>query len=457
VSNPLQERLAKALAASGNEKHQRLGLGQALASYLNWSDSDACPSPQVAAVYLDHLGQHQDRAVAQARFAKFQIAAGYAWGARETRHLAVTLRDARVIDKPARRSDRDRLEGLLGDLPDVFHAAFRRVITVNLTGSKTPPGVPHLSVARIEALLRSLAGWCAFRQPQDTRPTGQGFMAYAALLEEEGKAAVTIQSYLERIYSGYVIAFPGFWSLACRLVIDDWSARADREPARRNKTERVVGASTLEALGYEIIETARNAPFIGLHAARDFRNGLLLALGVSLPQRARALSWLAFDATLFLEGDFTIRIQLPGQAIKQREPKKRRKPYVRTFRNEALWRALEEYRAIYRPLYDDGNWLFPSQLSRTEGISEHQLGVLCGDLTERLLDVRVSIHDLRDNVATEASEEMENGGLIAPALLGHKDPKTTKAHYDHAEDVRVTKEFGAFIDAKRRPGEPLRL
>jgi integrase len=52
---------------------------------------------------------------------------------------------------------------------------------------------------------------------------------------------------------------------------------------------------------------------------------------------------------------------------------------------------------------------------------------------------------------------MENGGLIAPALLGHKDPETTRAHYDHAEDVRITREFGAFIDVKRRPGEPLQL
>ena len=117
MSNPLQRRLAEALAASGNEKHQRLGLGHALASYLTWADSDACPSPEVAAAYLNHLAQKQDWAAAQSCFATLQIAAGYAWGARETRHLAVTLRGARVTDKPARRAAKDRLEGILERLP----------------------------------------------------------------------------------------------------------------------------------------------------------------------------------------------------------------------------------------------------------------------------------------------------------------------------------------------------
>jgi integrase len=456
VSNALREKLAEALTASGNEKHRRLGLDRALSAYLAWSRSDASPSPEVATAYLDHLVRCHG-AAAQSRFATFQIAAGYAWGARETRHLSLTLRDTRVTEKPARQAVATRLEGLLGKLPPALQPAFRQVVAVSLAGKKAPPGVPHLSKDRIEALLRGLVEWYAFRRPQDIRPTGQGFLDYAAHLRSTGVAAVTIHSYLEWIYSGYKIPFPGFSSVACRLVIDDWAAQSEREPSRRKKPMRIVGASTLEALGYEIIETARNAPFIGLHAARDFRNGLLLVLGVSLPQRARALSWLAFDGTLFLEGDYTIRIHLPGEAIKQRETRKRRKPYVRVFRNEALWRALDEYRTTYRPLYDNGNWLFPSQLSRTEGVSEKQLGVLCRNLTKRHLEVRVSIHDLRDNVATEASEEMENGGLIAPSLLGHSDPRTTKAHYDHAEDVRVTREFGAFIDAKRRPGVPLQL
>ena len=457
MNNALQRKLSEALAASDNEKHHRLGLDRVLSGYLAWSKSDACPSPEIAAEYLGHLATCHSSRTAQSVFATFQVAAGYAWGARETRHLATTIRSARLTDKPARRTVKDRLADELAKLPAALQPAFRRAIAVTQAGTKAPPGVPHLSVDRLNALLRGLAGWCAFRQSQDVRPTGGGFMAYATYLEGTGVAAITVYTYLERIYSGYALAVAGFSSLACRLVIDDWAARADSEPSRRNKTARIVGASTLEALGYELIGTARNAPFIGLHAARNFRNGLLLVLGVSLPQRTRALSWLAFDKTLFLEGDFTIRIHLSGEAIKQRETKKRRKPYIRVLRNEALWRALEEYRTIYRPLYDDGTWLFPSQLSRTEGISEMELGKRCGDLTVRYLGVRISIHDLRDNVATESSEEMENGGLIAPRLLDHSDPRTTKAHYDHAEDVRITREFGAFIDAKRQPGEPLRL
>ena len=68
-----------------------------------------------------------------------------------------------------------------------------------------------------------------------------------------------------------------------------------------------------------------------------------------------------------------------------------------------------------------------------QGLSEHQLGRLAGDLTLNAFDVRVPIHRFRDNVATEISETLPNGGRLGPAALGHCNRATTQRHYAHAE------------------------
>ena len=239
VKNALQRRLADGLAASGSEAHRRLRLDRALSDYLTWSGSEACPSSAVAAAYLADLHDRHARKSAESFFATFQLAAGYAWGARQARHLAITLRDARVTDKPARKTAAARLGALAETLPLAFQPAFRQVAAVNLAGAKAPPGVPHLSAARIEALMRGLARWCAFRPPQDVRPDGPD--SWLTPLCSKKKATPRSRSWpiSSGFYSGYAVAFPEFASMSCRLVIDDWAARADaKRPAASRQSAR---------------------------------------------------------------------------------------------------------------------------------------------------------------------------------------------------------------------------
>lgn len=129
-----------------------------------------------------------------------------------------------------------------------------------------------------------------------------------------------------------------------------------------------------------MIDDAHMRSMRGLYAAKGFRNGLMLAIGAALPERARALSYLAFERTLFLLEGGHIHVQLPASALKMLERLKLRSDGRDTvFRNQRLHTALLEYRTMYRPLFDDGDCLFPSMKSAGTAIAEGHIGKLTGE------------------------------------------------------------------------------
>ena len=87
-------------------------------------------------------------------------------------------------------------------------------------------------------------------------------------------------------------------------------------------------------------------------------------------------------------------------------------------------------------------------------ISEGQIGRLAGNMTERAFGVRISIHRVRDNVATEAAEHIQGGSRAAATLLRHQDVATT-ARYDHSEGVHAAEAFGAYVMGERSKGVDL--
>lgn len=135
--------------------------------------------------------------------------------------------------------------------------------------------------------------------------------------------------------------------------------------------------------------------------------------------------------------------------LKLPEDRKSGAPFERTLTSEKLAEALLEYRRSFRPLFDQGPYLFPSMLSPDAAISECHIGRLTGDLTARAFGVRVSIHRLRDNVATEASEHLTSGGRAATGLLGHRSERTVRRHYDHSTGLASAQEFVDMIEVQR--------
>ncbi|TDK43838.1 hypothetical protein [Antarcticimicrobium luteum] len=86
---------------------------------------------------------------------------------------------------------------------------------------------------------------------------------------------------------------------------------------------------------------------------------------------------------------------------------------------------------------------------KPDAITSKHLGRLTGNLTEREFGVRIPIHRLRDNVATEASENLIGGAYAAKTLLRHVDESITGRHYDRSEGLKAAAEFEDFVERRR--------
>jgi len=382
-------------------------------------------------------------------FAYVQKVAAEEWGAERCAHFANVLRAARVTPKSPRRTSWQMAKVRLSDLPDQWQSIFAERIEVSEAGVRKK-GQVLWSAAHTQNVIRALRGWVAYCRAQGIpmSPTGGTLDGYAR--EVAQKASVrTASDYISRILTGIKLVMPGFSSQACEFVVCDWRERAAESVSMTKTGAQLVGASRIYDLGFDLMQKARSRRLRGLHAAKDFRNGILLSVAVALPQRARALSALAFGRTLRTPGDGLVHIHLPARMLKLPEDQKAGAPFDRTLSSQKLASALEEYRHYYRPLFDDGDSLFPSMHARGAAISEAQIGRLTGDLTERAFGVRVSIHRLRDNVATEASEQLASGGRAATALLGQRDERTAQRHYDHSTGLASAQEFVDMIERQR--------
>lgn len=216
----------------------------------------------------------------------------------------------------------------------------------------------------------------------------------------------------------------------------------------------IVPASTIYDLGFEIMASARAAPFYGTRAAQTYRDGLLLAVASAVPERARALSALDFASTFRLGPAPEICVALPGHVLKRPERLKPSASVSLSLHNAALWDALEEYRTVFRPIFDDGTALFPSQVSPGAALSEQRLSTVIRNETQRHLGVAVSIHRVRDCVGTEATETFLDHAMMGTLLLGHsRDAKTFEHHYNHAEGLRAAHALAEAL-ARRQSRRP---
>lgn len=438
------------LSASPAHAASKASAMKALRHFLEWRDlEERAPAATELRTYLDDLLEIAGDPAAFNRFSFLMIAASHLWGRESTTVFAMVLRDARVCDKPVRTSGWDVVRARAEKLPGEWRA--RVIATLPRQGIAGSPSISW-SPAYAEAVISALRRWIRHHEPEGDLPvlTGTGFHAFGDALDREGISHRTISDYIARLYSGYRTWIePGFTSFACEIVIEEWTRRAACAPYRQKNAAQIVSATRLSELGYALMQQARSAPMVGVETAKDFRNGLLLALAAALPQRARALSALIFDDSLVLEGEGFIRVRLERKHLKLPESQKSGPPLVLSFRNPCLWSALDEYRRAYRPVFDRGDALFPSMQQKDAVISEAQLGQLVGDLTERHLDVRVSVHRVRDNVATEASEHMNNGKHLAPRLLGNRSEATVMQHYDRSDGHSTAREFGQMIDGMK--------
>lgn len=431
--------------------------------HLNLLSEFRSADPETSAPSRARLTRHLKTRIAAvgdpafAEFAYLHECATKIWGAERTAHFAGVLRQERVTKKAPRKSSWMKAEALVARLPTAWRPSIQDRIRASKSGRRTK-GCPPWSPDHTKNVARALIRWSEHCRARglDMLPTGKTLDAYAQDVAHRASGR-TAADYIARILSGLSVVAPDFSSVACEFVVADWEERAAAQGATTKTGAQLVGASRIFDLGFAIMADARARELRGIRAAKEFRNGVLLAMAAALPQRARALSSLEFGRTLELTDGPAIHIRIPAHMLKLPEDRKSGEPFERTLSSEKLAAALHEYRAAYRPLFDDGACLFPSMLARNAAISEAQIGRLVGNMTEKALGVRVSIHRVRDNVATEASERLAGGARASSALLDHRKLGTTQRHYDRSTGLAAAEEFLQLIDSQRRSSTELML
>jgi integrase len=404
----------------------------------------------------EHLHERM-AAVGDAAFQEFaylQRVAAATWGPEQTSHFAIVLRKARVAPKAAKVSRWKMAGTAIENLPQDWRPALRSVVKRSKAGSSTT-GLPIRSADYLGAVTTALCRYVdyATRHGAALVPAGSDLHQYAVWLtdpanEAHGVSARAAGDYVSRIKAGLEIIAPSEASSARDFVVRYWreKGRADGTPTKTGA--QLVGAVTIYDLGLQQMENARIAPMRGIRAATTFRNGLIFALGIALPQRARAISALELGTTLWIKQPDRLHVRIPAQMLKLPEDRKNGDPFDVIWHNARLVSALDEYRRCFRPLFDGGSCLFPSFHAPDQSISEKRIGQVTGEVTERELGIRLPIHRFRDNAGTDAAENLDGGRLATAALLDHTDIGTGD-HYDHSEGLKVAAEFGQFIDDRR--------
>lgn len=405
---------------------------------------------------------------AQSDYAYLQRVAAEIWGPKPTAHLARAWRAVTVKKKAAAQDRWTSARRALKVLPEAWRSPLGEIIErsagLGSSSARRADGTIWSS-DHAASVCRAMSRWIAHRRSigaDDLRPMGVSLDAWGWWLVDEsrGEDAITVRAasdYLGRVMVGMAIVAPEAATMACAFVVKDWRERGRAEGATTKTGDQLVGAAAIHDLGLEEIARAIASPRRTVQTAVRYRDGLLLVLGTILPQRARALSCLRFGSTFRIHPD-AIVIDIPARHLKLPEAEKlTAEPYRRRLEGPGFLRIVDRYQREFRPLIDDGDALFPSLKAPGEALSSKRLGIISGDLTERGLKVRIPLHRIRDNVATDATELLGGGALAAASLLDHKDPMTTARHYDRGDGQKAMRSLSELLDRRRTPAPEFEL
>ena len=275
------------------------------------------------------------------------------------------------------------------------------------------------------------------------RITPDRVRAYVVFLRE-GRSSVTVASYLGVLCMAVLAMFPNRdWRW-----LQAFQAQAHRRASpTRQKRDRLVPAGQLHQLGLDLIQSAGDVldrarePGAGLRkitaAARDYRDGLIIAFLASRPLRVKNLLQIEIGIHLRQSGGRTTL------HFRSSETKERR---VRdTIWPDVLEPALARYITQIRPMLiaarapghvalsprppgailwvaQGGTPLTPGGLQ--EALARH---------TQRRFGHAINAHLFRDCAATTLANEDPNHMHDAATLLGHTTLRTTERSYIAAD------------------------
>ena len=217
----------------------------------------------------------------------------------------------------------------------------------------------------------------------------------------------------------------------------------------RSKYDQLVLAEVLVEAGLALMAEADAAVHLTkLSRARQFRNGLMIALLACCPIRLKNFAALTIGRSLVENaGDWWI--VLDASETKEGRPDERPVP-------ELLAESIRCYLSEYRPALGSSPnrskafWL-SSRAGKPMTYATVEHAVI--RTTQATLGIAVSPHLFRTSAATSAAMHAGATPHLASALLNHREPAVTQEHYNRASAMSAGK---AYLEVIERYKDPLK-
>ena len=429
----------------------------ARSAFLKWRGKKyGPPSPAEWEEFLDFLLLTRGRAAAFSLVDRLQTYLNDKWGSEVVDAAMYAVRRRRCAPVFSSRTEWDRAEVAIASLPNEWRDPFHKCLirSRDMSRMHSTKDVVY-SAATLRGTAYNLSAWYAWchASGRPFEPSAIGFENWALEMQGQGRTPATIAGRLRMIMMGLKIVFPKANFDGAAWVASDWSDAARLIAPPTKHSAGVVPATDIFCFGQQMIAGLDVGSLGRITAAGGYRDGLLLMIAAALPQRARALSHLDSATTFRLLDWPLIRVDLPGRLLKRRRSNPIPRGYHATLDNSVLWEACDTYLQDYRPAFDGGTHFWPSLRRRGKSLDSQRLSEIVADATEKHLGTRVSLHRVRDAVATEVCEHVPSGGQIASRLLDHSDPRIVGRHYDHSTGVVFARELSSLLSkgTQKRP------
>lgn len=279
-------------------------------------------------------------------------------------------------------------------------------------------------------------------EPPVARLTRERVLAYCKSMESV--SALTRACRIARLHTLVRAANPTVdlgWLAEIRRGLEKLARRTG--PVR-SKHNRVMATGRLINAGVKLLSDAHRDECNPMRKrAKDFRDGLMIALLAARPLRIKNFAGLRLG--LHLRATATgYAIDIPGEETKTGRP-------IESFVPDDLVPWLSIYLSEYRPYLLHGRlsdhvWVHSAGGAYTPGSLSQRIS----KLTARNLGVAISPHLFRDCAATTiATDDPEHVHTIAP-ILGHSTIRIAENHYNHAHALEANRRLQASIQILRR-------
>jgi integrase/recombinase XerD len=294
--------------------------------------------------------------------------------------------------------------------------------------------------------LTAYGRWLAFlaRREPDALQREPGTRASPALL------AAYIDALSQRVTAMSVVAEINHLRHALRAVapaLDQaWIAqlqqRWTKQARPREKRSKMIDARRIYAVGVMLMREATSEPD-SLKAARDYRDGFLIALLITRPLRRMNLTQLEFGKHVMPEGDGRALV-LDHGTTKSGEPLEFR------IRDDLVGYLLQ-YIKVYRPRFPGAGQhseLWPSSKDGRLG-AEAIYDLVCRR-TRAAFGWEISPHLFRSIAVTTIARDAPDKIGVAGDLLGHANLDTTDRYYKQSRTIDASRHHSRLITALRR-------